>query len=154
MQETTARTEQSNRNSEVLQTHTTPEGTVSLTSKHRVPKHCPEHRAELCKVPVPPAAVGRPQHCVAPSVPNAGTQHPTVPHPWRPQGQVAPEAISCAIWTLRGKGRVRGQKPCSGELALVQFPPSLLQPPQVRGKHAPWLLLQHVNSMSGSKLDF
>ena len=57
MQETTARTEQSNRNSEVLQTHTTPEGTVSLTSKHRVPKHCPEHRAELCKVPVPPAAV-------------------------------------------------------------------------------------------------
>lgn len=74
MQETTARTEQSNRNSEVLQTHTTPEGTVSLTSKHRVPKHCPEHRAELCKVPVPPAAVGHPQHCVAPSVPKR--RHP------------------------------------------------------------------------------
>lgn len=57
-----------------------------------------------------PAAVGCSQHCVAPSAPNAGTQHPTVPHPCRPQGQVSPEAISCAIQTTRGKGR-KGQRP-------------------------------------------
>lgn len=74
MQETTARTEQSNRNSEVLQTHTTPEGTVSLTSKHRVPKHCPEHRAELCKVPVPPQQWDAPSTVLLPLSP---TQAPS-----------------------------------------------------------------------------
>lgn len=73
------------------------------------------------------ASAPEPQYCAPPrssSCPAQAplSQHPTPTgsHPWRPQGQVSPEAISCAVWTPRGRGR-KGQRPCSGELPLANF---------------------------------
>lgn len=103
-----------------------------------------------------PAAVGCSQHRVAPSVPKCRHPAPNSSPPLQATGPGFLQKLSAvpSEHVVAKERRVRGQKPCGGELALVQFPPSLLQPLQVRGRHAPWLLLQHVNSMNGSKLDF
>lgn len=164
MQETTARTEQSNRDSDVLQ-HTPllkePLWTSPPSAGCWQIAQATTRSSTQCQCPGAPL---EPQHCAPPrssSCPAQAllSQHPTPTgsHPWRPQGQVSPEAISCAVWTPRGRGR-KGQRPCSGELPLANFSPPLpaLDTPGQRETRSAALsaLQQCSNSLNGNELDF
>lgn len=108
------------------------------------------------------ASAPEPQYCAPPrssSCPAQAplSQHPTPTgsHPWRPQGQVSPEAISCAVWTPRGRGRAKDPAVESYPWPISAPPPTLDTPGQRETRSAALsALLQCAKSLNGNELDF